>query len=170
MDQSQNRKVFAIAAMDEGRAIGFKGALPWDAPDDLKRFSKLTRGNTVLMGRKTWDSLPKSFKPLPDRLNVVVTRTPEQFGDVSLATPVSSAQDYIRAFREGKAGQGEVLWIIGGAQLYQLTSLLWDGIYLTVLAGNYPGDAWMPVFEDAFEEPQIEEHDGFAYMNYSRRK
>jgi dihydrofolate reductase len=170
MSQSSNRKVYAIAAMDQGRAIGFRGKLPWDAPDDLKRFSRLTKGHTVLMGRKTWDSLPEAFKPLPGRLNVVVTRTPEQFADSASATPVSSAQDYIRAFRAGKAGQGEHLWVIGGAQLYQLTSPLWDGIYLTVLSGNYPGDAWMPVFENEFDEPELEAHDGFNYMTYLRRK
>jgi len=165
-----SRKVYAIAAMDEGRAIGFEGKLPWDAPDDLKRFSQLTRGHTVLMGRKTWDSLPSTFKPLPKRLNVVVTRTPEQFADSASASPVSSAADYIRSFQEGRAGQGEILWVIGGAQLYQATSSLWDGIYLTVVAGNYPGDAWMPEFEQAYEEPEIERHSGFTYKNYLHKK
>lgn len=66
--------VKAIVAADDDWVIGYQNKLPWHVPEDLKRFSQLTKGNTVLMGRATFDSLPAKFKPLPGRLNVVISR------------------------------------------------------------------------------------------------
>ena len=166
MTSNSKRRVLAIAAMDEGRAIGFEGALPWDAPGDLKRFAKLTKGNTVLMGRKTWEALPATARPLSGRLNVVVTKDPARIDTSSGAIAVQSAQEFIDSFRQGKVGQGDILWVIGGAQIYELTRAAWDGVFLTIVAGKYPGDAWMPKFEDRFGEPEIEVHDGFSYLTY----
>ncbi|RMD83773.1 MAG: dihydrofolate reductase, partial [Candidatus Dadabacteria bacterium] len=66
-------KIAAIAAMSENRVIGKSGSIPWHCPEDMKRFKELTTGHPVIMGRKTYESLPKNFRPLPGRTNIVVT-------------------------------------------------------------------------------------------------
>ena len=67
--------IHLIWAQDANAAIGKAGTLPWRYPEDLKNFKKLTIGNTIIMGRKTWDSIPKRFKPLPNRINVVISES-----------------------------------------------------------------------------------------------
>ncbi|RME59658.1 MAG: dihydrofolate reductase, partial [Candidatus Dadabacteria bacterium] len=69
------KKVFAIAAMDKGRVIGCGNKIPWHLPEDLKRFSQLTKGHTVLMGKNTFFSIPEKYRPLPERLNVIASRS-----------------------------------------------------------------------------------------------
>ena len=72
-------RVLVIVAMDEGRVIGFENKLPWHITEDMKRFAQLTTGHTVLMGRKTYQSLPDKFRPLPNRKNIVVTGKPQDY-------------------------------------------------------------------------------------------
>ena len=70
-------KVALVAAVARGRVIGRDGGIPWRLPEDMRRFRELTMGHPVVMGRKTWESLPDQFRPLPGRGNVVVTRSPD---------------------------------------------------------------------------------------------
>lgn len=159
-------EITLIAAMDDNRLIGSGGQLPWRLPDDLKRFKALTLDKTVLMGRKTWDSLGR---PLPQRDNRVLTR------DRSFAAPGA------RVFHELEAALhkpvGRELMVIGGAELYrqllpQATCLQLTHVH-TVLAG----DAWFPVFDrDVWIETSREDraadarhaHD-FSFATYRRR-
>ncbi len=159
----------AIVAMDEGRVIGRENRLPWHLPEDLQRFSELTRGETVLMGRRTYESLPERFRPLPQRKNIVVTRS---------STPVypqgvEVCADPLALIEDAKAGRYEVqgthLWIIGGAAIYEVTKPLWDEVYLTLVRGHHQGDAFLPPFEENFEVISREERADFSYLHYRRK-
>ncbi|MCO6430916.1 MAG: dihydrofolate reductase [Deltaproteobacteria bacterium] len=158
--------VSAIVAMDEGRVIGRDNALPWHLPDDMKRFSKLTRGHTVLMGRKTFESLPPKYRPLPERKNVVVSRhlTVAEGTDV-----VDSPEKFINQCKQGMiALPSEKLWVIGGEQIYRAAMPLTDEIYLTLVEGRHDGDAFFPSFEEDFKLAEDEKHEGYSYRLYKR--
>lgn len=127
-----------IAALDRARAIGFGNRLPWHLPDDLKRFKALTLGKTVLMGRKTAESLGRA---LPGRVNLVLTGS----GRAPFAgmRPVASLQQAI-------AAAGAELVVIGGGEIYALTLPLADRMHLTHVDIRLPeADAWFPVFDPA---------------------
>jgi dihydrofolate reductase len=167
------RKVVAIVAMDEGRAIGFDNTIPWHIPEDMKRFSELTRGHAVLMGRKTYDSLPAKFRPLPDRLNVVATKSKEAFREKNGDHPsVRVTEDPVQFIEKWKAAKpkssGELLWIIGGEQLYNLSLTLTDEIFLTRVDGSHEGDAFFPEFEQSFEQVSSDQRDGYSFEVHKR--
>ena len=143
--------IAAIVAMDEGRVIGKDGALPWHLPEDLAHFKAKTSGHFVLMGRKTWHSLPPKFRPLPGRVNIVMSRNPFALSLPEGTFGVSSFEEALQVVeRSGRPGQ--ILWCIGGAELYASTLPLCDELHLTLVHGNHAGDALFPRFEDHFEE------------------
>ena len=137
-----------IVACDENRLIGRGGGLPWRLPNDLKHFKALTLGKTVLMGRKTWDSLGR---PLPQRDNWVLTR------DAAFAAPgarVFTALD--QALAAHPAGE---LMVIGGAELYRQTLPQAQRLYLTRVHTREQGDTWFPAYDTArFHETAREDH------------
>ena len=100
-----------IAAMARGRVIGREGRLPWHLPEDLAHFRAATRGHAVVMGRKTWDSLPARFRPLPGRRNLVVTRNPAWHAE---GADVAQSLDEALARVSGD----DRVFVIGGAELY----------------------------------------------------
>lgn len=137
-----------VAALSENRAIGRGGALPWRLPDDLKRFKRLTLGKTILMGRKTWDSLGR---PLPERENWVLTRDPD------FAAPGARAFRGLEvALAAHPAGE---LMIIGGADLYQQTLPIATRLELTQVHAQVEGDAFFPALDPAhWQELWREDH------------
>lgn len=144
-------KIFAIAAMDEGRVIGADNGIPWRLPEDIKRFAALTTGHAVLMGRKTYESLPPKFRPLPKRLNIVVSRSgfiPAEQGVIVCA----SVNEVSTKIESGEIRlPSDILWVIGGAQIYGETLSILDELYLTVLHSKHAGDAFFPPFEEDFQ-------------------
>ena len=163
-------KVIAIVAMDEGRVIGKNNSLPWHIPEDLKRFSALTRGHTVLMGRNTYDSLPDRFKPLPSRNNVVVSTRKHAEDFPKEVELVRSATHYIEQWKANPANQAEdKLWIIGGASIYEGTKPFWDEVYLTLVKGRYDGDVYMSAFEEDFTLVEEETYPEFKFLRYERK-
>jgi len=169
MNASSSR-VFAIAAMDENRVIGFKQKLPWHIPEDMKRFSALTKGHAVLMGRKTYQSLPDKFRPLPERKNVVATKSGESFGAPPGVELVDSPYKFLQQCKDGSIViPSKKVWVIGGAAIYKETMPLWDGIYLTKVKGRHEGDVYFPPFEEEFKEVGIEDFGAFSFLNYSRK-
>ena len=98
-----------IWAQSTSGVIGRGGAIPWSLPEDLARFKSLTMGHTVVMGRRTWESLPARFRPLPGRRNVVLTRNPGYQADG--ADVVTSIEDALT---------DSDTWVIGGAEVYHL--------------------------------------------------
>jgi dihydrofolate reductase len=125
-----------IVAMDEQRLIGRAGALPWRLPEDLKHFKRLTLGKTVLMGRKTWDSLGR---PLPQRENWVLTR--DAGFQAEGARAFASLDAALAAHPAGE------LMVIGGAELYRQTLAHAQRLYLTEVHATLEGDTWFPDFD-----------------------
>jgi dihydrofolate reductase len=121
-----------IWAQARDRVIGFEGGMPWHVPEDLAHFKELTLGDTVVMGRKTWDALDPRFKPLPGRRNVVVTRDPEWTADG--AEVVHSLDDALSADA----------WVIGGAELFAATIDRADRLEVTELDLDVEGDTFAP--------------------------
>lgn len=145
-------RIAFVVAMDENRLIGRDNDLPWRLPDDMGWFRRQTMGKPCIMGRKTYDSLPERFRPLPGRLNIVVTRNREY--EAPGAVVVHSIGDAIRA-----AGGVEEIAIIGGADLFRRLLPIADRLYLTQIHGAAEGDVYFPQFEmDDWDEVFRQEH------------
>jgi dihydrofolate reductase len=143
-----------VAAARNG-VIGKDGAIPWRLSDDLKRFKALTLGHTVVMGRKTWDSLPPRSRPLPGRRNVVVTR------DAGW-----QAEGAERATLEQALAMADV-FVIGGAEIYRTTLPLADRIELTEVQGDFDGDAVFTFDRSQWRETVRENHVSAGGLAYS---
>lgn len=162
-------RVKAIVGIAENRVIGLDNKLPWHIPADLKRFKELTMGCTVLMGRKTFDSLPEKFRPLPGRVNVVVSRTKTSADFPSEVQVVADPVFYITAVKQGEVEiAGDILWIIGGQKIYEILLPFCDELFLTHIHGRYSGDAFFPPYESDFETLAIEEGDGYSFEQLGR--
>lgn len=149
--------VTLVVAAAENGVIGKDGGLPWRIADDLKRFKALTMGYPIVMGRKTWDSLPK--KPLPGRTNIVITR--QQGWQAEGAVTAHSVEDAIV-----KAGDADEVFVIGGAEIYAAAMTLATCIELTEVHREFAGDAVLPALEGDWQETAREGHqqeDGLAY-------
>ena len=146
-----------VVAAAENGVIGQDGGIPWRIPDDLKRFKALTMGCPIVMGRKTWDSLPR--KPLPGRTNIVVTR---QAGwTAEGAVTAHSLEDAIT-----RAGDAEEIFVIGGAEIYAAALPLATCIELTEIHAEFDGDAVLPALVGEWDEVFREGHqteDGLYY-------
>ncbi len=162
-------KILAIAAMDQGRVIGCNNEIPWHYSEDFRYFRRLTRGHTVLMGRKTFQSLPEKSRPLPDRFNVVVSRNEGLLTGEEGIYICSSPQRFLSDVENGKVTlPSDQVWIIGGAQVYHDTVNLWQELYLTLVHSNHGGDTWFPEFEDQFELVSSEPRGDFSFRHYVR--
>jgi len=135
-------KMAMIVAMDEDGNIGSSGKLPWRLRSDMSRFKSLTEGdgfNSVIMGRKTWDSLPIDFKPLPDRTNIVMSRDTNWNADGAI-TALYVGRAIEIAFAEGS----DECWVIGGSQIYQMFMERIDEIHVTRVHVGSSGDVSFP--------------------------
>jgi dihydrofolate reductase len=133
--------VSLIAAVSRNRVIGKNNDLPWKLPDDMKYFMDTTRQHAVIMGRKNFDSLPPKFKPLKDRLNIVVTRQKEVLKDFDVRA-VGSINE---AFEQ--APRSEEVFVIGGAEIFQQTLDRADRLYLTEIDAVVDGDVYFPEYD-----------------------
>ncbi len=152
-------KLAVIVAIAHNRVIGKAGKLPWHISEDLKRFKRLTTGHTVLMGRKTFESLGR---PLPNRRNVVISSTPQPGVETYRSVP--------EAFEALK--DQEKVFVIGGGQLYACLLDSADEFYLTRVDQEVEGDTFFPPYEHLletrFREVAREEHEGYAFVDYIR--
>ncbi len=157
-----------MAAVARDGVIGLGGGLPWRIPEDMRRFRELTLGHAVVMGRRTWDSLPERFRPLPGRRNVVVTRnnswcSKEAERAASLKGALALLEDADHVF------------VIGGGELYRAALPLADELLLTEIDVETEGDTHFPGWDrNLFEETTREEHVSenglrFAFATYRRR-
>ena len=145
---SPSPQLIAIAAMASNRVIGREGRLPWHLPDDLKFFKRTTLGHPVLMGRRTFESILEAIgKPLPGRINIVLSRTMQPREGVEV----------IRDLADLPAINGltSPIYLIGGAQLYETLLPECDELIITHLDEAHQGDAFFPPFEDLFEFKEI---------------
>ena len=145
-------RIAYVVAMDENRLIGRNNDLPWRLPDDMTWFRRHTMGKPCLMGRKTYDSLPARFRPLPGRLNIVVTRNTDY--EAPGAVVVHSVEDALRA-----AGEVEEIIVVGGADLFRRLMPVVDRLYLTRIHGTADGDVFFPEYDPSvWGEIYREEH------------
>ncbi|MBS0500335.1 MAG: dihydrofolate reductase [Ottowia sp.] len=130
-------KIGLIWAQARGGVIGRGGVMPWHLPEDLAHFKRVTLNHPVIMGRKTWDSIPPRFRPLPGRRNIVVTRQ----GDLNQIglEPASSLREALQLCENA-----EQVWIIGGAQIYAQALPLADELVVTEIDADFDGDAFAP--------------------------
>ena len=162
-----------IVAASENNVIGKDNKLPWHLPDDLKRFKALTRGKAVIMGRKTFESIGH---PLPDRLNIVVSRHLEVAPDhCALAHSLSDALEQANERTSERANE---VFVIGGAELFGLALPLIDRLYLTRVHAKIDGDVFFPSLDfSEWREIAREEHLSddehaytFSFIDYERKK
>lgn len=147
-----------ILAMDNDRVIGNKGQLPWHIPSDLKHFKETTLGKTVIMGRKTYDSIGK---PLPNRKNIVITSKASIEG--------VEVSNNIDALLNKYKNSEEEIFVIGGASIYNTALPYASKIVLSLIPGKHEGDAYMEKFEDDFELVSEENREEFVLKKYRRK-
>lgn len=160
--------VHMIYARAANGVIGKDNVLPWHLPEDMARFKSLTQGCPVVMGRKTWDSLPPRFRPLPGRTNIVITRQADWHAEG--AVRAASLQEALQ-----HASAGQTVWVIGGAQVYAEAQPLADRIELTEIAQDFEGDAYEPVLDASWHETARSEHTStnglpYSFVTLERRK
>ena len=138
-----------VVAISENHAIGKDNKLLWYLPKDLKHFKDITTGGTVIMGRKTYDSVGK---PLPKRRNIIVTRQPITIEGCEVVNSIEAALDLCRDEDE--------VFIVGGAEIYKQAMHLTDRIYLTIVHENIDGDTYFPeIKEDIWKETERADHE-----------
>ncbi len=146
-----------IVARARNGVIGKDGGLPWHIPVDLKRFKALTMGAPMIMGRRTFESLPRL---LPGRRHIVITRDPQWRAD---GAEVAHSIDEART-----VASGDRVSVIGGAEIFALFEPIADRVELTEVHGDYEGDTRMPAFGEHWREVAREDHDGFSFVTLER--
>ena len=127
-----------IAAMTKQRVIGKDNQLPWHISEDLQNFKRLTVGNTVIMGRKTFASIGK---PLPHRKNIVISGSLKAIAGVEVCASVQAGIEKAKSY-------GKDIFIIGGARIYEQTIPLADRMYISYVKKEYEGDTFFPKFDE----------------------
>ena len=151
-------KINAIVAISENSVIGKNGDLPWRISEDLKWFKKITLGHTLLMGRKTWQSLPGA---LPGRENWVLSSTMQTSPEIRVFKKLKEALD---------AASDRTLFIIGGGELYKQTINLCSELYVSEVHRTIEnGDAFFPAFKNDFKiKEKLFENDDFTLNKWKR--
>ena len=155
-----------IYARASNGVIGANGTLPWHLPEDMAHFKRMTAGCPVIMGRKTWDSLPSRFRPLPGRRNIVVTRQADW--TAAGAECASSLQQAVTLCADAPE-----IWVIGGAQIYAEAAPLAQRAVVTEIDRDFDGDAHAPTLGDGWRETAREAQQStnglrFAFVTFER--
>ena len=166
MTSSSSPRLHLIYARAANGVIGNHNTLPWHLPEDLAHFKRTTLGCPVIMGRKTWDSLPPKFRPLPGRRNIVITRQ-EKWNEIG-AYPAQNMQEALQLCE-----QSADVWVIGGAQLYALAEPLASTAVVTEIDRDFEGNAFAPTLGPAWKETARERHIAasglpFSFVTYTR--
>lgn len=158
-------KFTLIAAVSDNNVIGFKDKVPWRIKEDMVRFKELTTGHPVIMGRKTYMSIPEKFRPLPDRKNIILSKTLESFDGIYVAKKVIDA---IRLTEQKES------YIIGGGEIYKTFLPLVNKIELTKVHMNCEGDTFFPAinwgeWELVNEEKKVNDAGlSFSFLTYEK--
>lgn len=167
-------KIALIVAMDNKRGIGKNNDLMWHLPDDMAFFKDTTKGQIVVMGRKNYDSIPERFRPLPGRMNVVLTRNTD-FQAPNCAV-FNSLDDCLQYFSNDEE---RTLFIIGGGEIYRLAleANVVETMYITHIEKEYGADTFFPAFDkEEWNEEILGSHDiderhdaAFTFVKYTRK-
>lgn len=156
-------EIILIVAVARNRVIGKDNRLLWNIPEDMAHFKRLTAGHAVLMGRKTWESLPERFRPLPGRRNIVISRQRDYN---------APGAELAHALTDGiaLAADAEKLFVIGGAEIYEQAMALADRLEITEVDLAPDGDAWFPEIAAAeWQECARSAGPGCSFVSYRRR-
>jgi dihydrofolate reductase len=153
-------RLHLIFAKARNGVIGKDNAIPWHLPEDMVHFRQTTMGCPVIMGRKTWDSLPARFRPLPGRVNVVLTR--QKSWNETGAQPSYSLKEAL-SFCE----HFEQVWVLGGAQLYEQALPYAHTAVVTEIDADFEGDAFAPQFGPQWQETRRESHTSVNGLKFS---
>ena len=166
------KNISLIVAVSENMVIGKDNKLAWHLPDDMNYFSNMTKGHSIIMGRKNWESIPKKYRPLPERKNIVVTRN-NKFEDkgVIIVNSIEKAVEKARRFDE------EEIFIIGGGEIYKLGFAYVDKLYITEIYANIDGNTYFPKWNkenwkeiSRISHPKDEKHEfDFDYVIYKKK-
>jgi dihydrofolate reductase len=151
-------KINLIWAEAHNHVIGKGGVMPWHIPEDLKHFKQTTLGYPVIMGRKTWESLPPRFRPLPGRTNIVISRQDNFLGDF-LAGHASSDLRVVSSLQAALdiTSSNDEVWIIGGAQIYAQALPLASVVVITEIDATFEGDAFAPKLNSDWQAVQADD-------------
>lgn len=150
-----------IVAIGNNYVIGKDGWMPWNLPEDLKQFKQKTLHHTVVMGRKTFESIGK---PLPKRKNLVVTRDPRWYAQG--VEVISDFEDFLRKNHQGD----EEIFIAGGAQIYRVALPYADKLIISHIDTDIEGDTYFPKWDRAkFELTESVEYEGFTVKTYMKK-
>lgn len=159
--RATDKRIVLVAAVADNGVIGLDGDIPWRIPEDMRHFREVTTGNTVVMGRVTYQSIGR---PLPNRTNIVITRDPRWHAEG--VTVVHSLDEALAA---GESAPGDLM-VMGGAQIYEATILLADVQILTEVHQKPEGDTYYPDFDRAeWQETRREAHEGYDFVWLERR-
>ncbi len=169
IDTNKKPNLSIIVAIAQNGAIGKNNDLLWHLGSDLKRFKQLTTGHPVVMGRRTWDSLPK--KPLPGRQNIVMTNNPDF--EAEGATVVHSVNELFKALK----GCDDEVFVMGGAAIYEALLPFTNRLYITRVYRDYEADVYFPTIDMSeftlvnLGEPLYDDESGldYAYEEYDRK-
>ena len=157
---SRTMRLHLVFARAANGVIGINNTLPWHLPEDLAHFKRTTLGCPVIMGRKTWDSIPAKFRPLPGRTNVVVTRQADWQAPGALrAGSVEQAMQLC-------ADQPDA-WVIGGAQIYAQALPLASSAVVTEIDADFEGDSFAPLLGAGWAESTREPHVAASGLRFS---
>jgi len=165
MGKKLPKEIIIIAAMAENRVIGKDNAIPWSIKGNLAHFKEATMDFPCIMGRKTWESLPK--KPLPGRLNIVVSKTltdndfPDA-QDVKVFSSLESAIEYCEEY--------EKVFICGGEAIYKQAMPLANKLDLTLIPGQYDGDTYFPEIDNSWIKKDTADFKNFSVITYVKEK
>lgn len=154
--------ITSIAAVSTNGIIGQDNRLPWRIPEDVARYKQLTMGKTIVMGRKTWESIPEKYRPLPGRKNVVITR--------NASYQVPEGVEIFHTLEEAlSAHASEEIIINGGAEIYAQAMPAVNRLEITEVHQTIEGDTKFPDINSAiWKETAREDHEGFSFVTYER--
>ena len=158
-----------VVAMDQNRVIGFNNDMPWHLPNDLQHFKNITTGHTIVMGRKTFDSIGRV---LPNRKHIVLTRSEQSFPE-----EVEVVRNTDEILQYAKDHEAEEIFIIGGGELFKQMMPYVDKMYITLIEESFEGDVFFPEFDES-EWELIEKEKGekdernpynYYFLTYERK-
>lgn len=151
-----------VAAIAQNNCIGENGKLPWNIKEDMEHFKNITMGHIVLMGRKTWESIPKKFRPLPQRKNIVITRQENYIvsEDVEVYSTLEAALEKYK---------DQNIMVIGGAEIYKQIFSKADVLEITHVHQPVEGDAFFPeIDKNIWQENKREDFEKFSFVTYTK--
>ncbi len=167
------KNISLIVAVTENMVIGKDNKLAWHLPDDMNYFSNMTKGHSIIMGRKNWESIPEKYRPLPDRKNIIVTRNNNfKYNGTIIVNSIE------KAIEEARSSEDEEIFIIGGGEIYKLGFKYVDKLYITEINAEVKGNTYFPEWDKKYwneisriSHPSDKKHPySFDYVIYKKNE